>query len=149
MTTETLKIIENNKKIEKNNKYSKYTTNNYIMTQTELLFYKQLKEITDKLELIIFSQIDLERLIKVKDNNMSDRNKIKSRSVDFCIVNSKNCKVICCIELDDKSHNTYKAKIIDNFKNELFESVSIPLHRIKVSNFYNLKQIEQLIKGDL
>ena len=124
----------------------KYVTKNYIMTYTELLFFRKLKKVTDNLDLLVFPQVDLERIIQVSDNNLADRNRIKSRSIDYTIVSSKDCKIICCIELDDKSHNTEKAKQIDEFKNELFKKVNIPLHRIKVNNYYDLEQIENLLK---
>ena len=128
---------------------SKYQANGYIMTQTELIFYRELKKVTDKLELSIFPQVDLERIIKVSDNNGKDRNKIKSRSIDFAIVNNKNCKIVCCIELDDYTHNREKIKKADNFKNELFKYVNIPLKRVKVNNFYNLENLENIIKESL
>ena len=136
--------IDNDKNIQD---LSKYNSNKYIMTQTELKFYRELKKLTDKLELTIFPQIDLERLIKVSDKNTKDRNRIKSRSIDFTIVNNKNCKVICCIELDDNTHNLANVKKADNFKNDLFKQVNIPLYRIKVSEFYNLEQLEENIKN--
>ena len=126
--------------------YSNYETNNYVMTQTELKFYRELKKVTDELELIIFPQINLERIINVKDNNKVDRNRIKSRSIDFTIVNNKNCKIACCIELDDYTHNRENVKKLDNFKNELFKQVNIPLYRIKVSNIYNLEEIREKLK---
>lgn len=133
----------------KNKDFSKYVTNNYIMTPTELKFYRELKKVTDKLELTIFSQVNMERIINVSNNNMSDRNKIKSRSIDFTIVNNNNCKVICCIELDDYTHNREKVKKTDEFKNQVFEQVKIPLHRIKVNRYYNIEELENIIKEDL
>lgn len=141
--------INNINDIDNINKYNNYQSNGYLMTKTELLFYRELKKITEKLNLNIFPQVQLERIINVKDNNIADRNKIKSRSVDYCIVNNDNCKIVCCIELDDYTHNREKVKIIDNFKNELFKNVNIPLHRIKVNNYYNLEKIEQIIKDDM
>lgn len=126
-----------------------YTKKDFIMTQTELIFYRELKKVTDKLELSIFPQVNLERIINVKDNNKVDRNRIKSRSIDYTIVNNKNCKIICCIELDDYTHN-YKNRIErDNFINELFNTVGIKLHRIKVNNTYNLEELENKIKENL
>lgn len=133
----------------KNEDFSKYVTNNYIMTPTELKFYRELKKVTDKLELTIFSQVNMERIINVSDNNISDRNKIKSRSIDFTIVNNHNCKIICCIELDDYTHNKEKVKKQDEFKNKIFEHVKIPLHRIKVNKYYNIEELENIIKEDL
>lgn len=128
---------------------SKFQTNGYVMTKTELLFYKELRKVTDKLELIIFPQVQLERLINVYDDNFSDRNRIKSRSIDYTIVDSINCKVICCIELDDYTHNYDKVKETDEFKNSLFKKVKIPLYRIKVNSTYNLEELENKIKENL
>ena len=147
-----IKKLLNKEKIDQKQKeinLEKYKANGYIMTQTELIFYRELKKVTDKLELTIFTQIGLERIIDVIDHNTSDRNKIKSRSIDFAIVNNKNCKIVCCIELDDYTHNREKAKKIDNFKNELFKQVKIPLYRIKVNNYYNLNELENIIKESL
>lgn len=139
----TNNIVESDDKID----YSKYITNNYIMTQTELIFYRELKKVTDKLELTIFPQVDLERIINVVDNNKSARSRIKSRSIDFAIVENTKCKVVCCIELDDYTHNRENAKKADEFKNNLFKKVNIPLYRIKVSNNYNLEELEKMIKN--
>ena len=136
----------NNKKaIQKNISYSEYYKKDYVMTQTELTFYRKLKEVTDKLELTIFPEVDLERIINVKNNNSASRNRIKSRSIDFTIVNNKNCKIVCCIELDDYSHNRNDRKKRDEFINELFESVELKLFRIKVG-YYNMEEIEKNIK---
>lgn len=140
---------QNNEQIQltKNDRidYNNFTTTNYVMTQTELKFYRELKKVTDKLNTTIFPQVDLERIIKVKDNKPTYRNRIKSRSIDYTIVNNKNCKIICCIELDDYTHNRESSKKNDNFKNELFKAVNIPLYRIKVNNYYNLNELEEQI----
>ena len=44
---------------------------------------------------------------------------------------------MAAIELDDPSHNTKKAAEIDAFKNELFDTVEIPLIRIDVEDDYS------------
>lgn len=130
------------------NEYSNYITKNYIMTQTELKFYRQLKETlkTENIDANIFPQINLERIIQVKNNNRIERNRIKSRSIDFTIVNNNNCKIICCIELDDYTHKQTNRIKRDNFINELFKSVKIKLFRIKVINSYDLSEVVKYIK---
>lgn len=127
--------------------YSKFVTNYYVMTQTELKFYRELKKATDELELTIFPQVDLERFINVEDKNNIDRNKIKSRSIDYTIVNKDNCKIVCCIELDDYTHKWENVKKADKFKNELFEHVKIPLYRIEVKEKYDIKKLKEIIKN--
>lgn len=150
------KIVNNNsdsKAKENKTSLSNYVKKDYVMTQTELIFYRELKKVTDKLELSIFPQVNLERIINVKDNNnnnnKADRNRIKSRSIDYTIVNNKNCKIICCIELDDYTHNYKNRTERDNFINELFNIVGIKLYRIKVNNLYNLEELEKKLKERL
>lgn len=139
----------NNETKENPTNLSNYIKKDYVMTQTELIFYRELKKVTDKLELSIFPQVNLERIINVKDNNKADRNRIKSRSIDYTIVNNKNCKIVCCIELDDYTHNYKNRTERDNFINELFDNVGIKLHRIKVNNYYNLEELENKLKESL
>lgn len=136
-------VKENN--LEQYDDLSKYTTKKYVMTYTELKFYRELKKITDELNLEIFPQVNLEKIIQIKDNNNKDRNKIKSRSIDYTIVDNENCEIVACIELDDYTHNREKNKKNDEFKNKIFEKVNISLIRIKVQNRYNLEELKQTL----
>lgn len=131
----------------KTNNLANYFKKDYVMTQTELKFYRELRTVTDKLQLTIFPQVKLDAIINSKNNTA--RNRIKFKSIDFTIVNNINCKIICCIELDDYTHNYKKRIQRDNFINELFSYVGIHLHRIKVNNYYNTEEIEKLIKESL
>lgn len=142
-------IIEKQQTKIQNNDLQNYIAKKTIMTKTEIKFYIELKKITDELNMTIFPQVDLERIIKVIDNNYRDRNRIKSRNIDYTIVENINYKIICCIELDDYSHNTERAKKTDNFKNELFQKVGIPLHRIKVNNNYDIEKIKTILQQDI
>lgn len=123
-----------------------YAKKNYVMTQTELKFYRELKKVTDNLQLTIFPQVKLDAIIDLKKNNHTDRNRIKFKSIDFTIVNKLNCKIVCCIELDDYTHNYNKRIKRDNFVNKVFETVGIKLIRIKVNNYYNLEELEKALK---
>lgn len=126
--------------------YSKFYKKDFVMTPTELNFYKKLKIITDRLDLTIFPQVDLERIVNVYNNENSYRNRIKSRCIDFTIVTNNNCKIICCIELDDYTHNRPDRQKRDKFINELFQNINLKLYRIKINN-YNMLEIEENIKN--
>lgn len=119
-----------------------YYKKNTILTQTEFAFYKKLKTMTDKLNLTIFPEVNLERIINVKNKDTSYRNRIKSRSIDFTLVNTWNNNIVCCIELDDYTHNRLDRKARDIFINELFSNVGIKLFRIKVSKYYDFEELE-------
>lgn len=142
------KVNTENEQIEKtvNNYKEKYKKSDYLLTPTELKFYKLLKTITDKMEYSLFVQIPLYQLVEYKD--FKDFNKIKSKSIDF-VITEKNCKVKLCIELDDKTHNNNKRIERDKFINEMFRELDIKILRIPVQNYYNMQEIEQKIKESL
>lgn len=134
-------------------KYSKKTNNKYnfsgnankqLLTNTELKFYKQLKSITDKYNLIIFSKVRLADIITT--NDYTNFSKIKSKHIDFIITN-ENTEPILYIELDDPTHiYKNKQKINDNKKNIIFESIQKNLIRVKTNEItQKLSYIESIL----
>lgn len=138
-----LKILNKNKINESTNNYLMLTSP---MTKTELIFCKELKSITDKYNLLIIPQIQLQKIFKVYNKkDISSFNKIKAKSIDFAIVdNNYNYKMF--IELDDYTHNKSNRVKRDIFVNELFKKHNYKLIRIKVQNNYNLEELENIIK---
>lgn len=131
----------------KSNNYKKdYEKKEYLLTPTELKFYKLLKTITDELNYTLFTQIALYEIVNCK--NYKNFNKIKSKSIDF-VITEKNCKIKLCIELDDKTHNTNKRIERDTFINDMFKELDIKLLRIPVQNFYNLEELKQKIQESI
>ena len=137
-------INKNNEK--ENINIGLYEKKEYLMTKNELKFYKQLKKITDKMNLTIFTQVSLYQIIKNKE--YKDFNRIKSKSIDF-VITENNGKIKLCIELDDNTHNKNKRIERDNFINEIFKQTNINLLRIPVQEFYNLETLENKIKEQL
>lgn len=121
---------------------SLYEKKTYLLTQNELKFYKLLKNITEKNNLNVFSQVALYEIIKYK--NIKDFNKIKSKTIDFVITDS-NCKIKLCIELDDPTHIKENRQKRDEFINKLFKDLDIKLLRIPTQNYYNIKELEKYI----
>ena len=146
---ELLKKNENTNSSEKEN-YSNYLMLTNPMTETELKFCKILKTITDKYNLIIIPQIQLQKIFKVySKKDVAAFNKIKAKSIDFAIVDSNyNYKMF--IELDDNSHYRKDRQKRDVFVNELFEIANEKykhkLVRIKAQNNYKIEELEKIIK---
>lgn len=124
----------------------KYVKKDYLLTQTELKFYKSLKQITDELNLVICPQVTLYQIVNNK--NYKDFNKIKSKSIDFVIA-EPNLKIKLCIELDDYTHKQSKRIKRDDFINNLFNDLGIKLIRIPVQNYYDLEDLRNKIKESL
>lgn len=137
--------------IKKTNNNNENDIKNYLilknpMTDTEKKFVSYLKPFTDKYNLIILPQVQLQSIFKVYNKkDISSFNKIKSKSVDFAVVdNNYNYKLF--IELDDYTHNRKDRIERDIFVNNLFNTYNLKLKRIKVQNNYNLEQLENIIK---
>lgn len=130
------------KEIKNEDLSSLYEKKTYLLTQNELKFYKLLKNITEKNNLNVFSQVALYEIIKYK--NIKDFNKIKSKTIDFVITDS-NCKIKLCIELDDPTHIKENRQKRDEFINKLFKDLDIKLLRIPTQNYYNIKELEKNI----
>lgn len=113
------------------------------MTQTEINFINQLEKITNKYQLKIIPQIQLQKIFKT--NNITEFNKIKSKSIDYAIVDN-NYKYKLFIELDDYTHNYNNRIKRDNYINNLFKTHNLKLLRIKVKNTYNMAELEEQIK---
>ena len=116
------------------------------MTETEKTFLSYLKHFTDKHNLIILPQVQLQSIFKLSNNkDITSFNKIKSKSVDFAIVDNKyNYKLF--IELDDYTHNPKNRIERDSFVNNLFNTYNLKLRRIKAQKNYDLELIENIIK---
>ncbi|MBR1967706.1 MAG: DUF2726 domain-containing protein [Lentisphaeria bacterium] len=87
-------------------------------------------------------------LINVSGKN-AQRNRIKSRHVDFVLFNPITGFTDYAIELDDSSHNTPHRRQDDLFKDELFRQIKMPLIRIKARREYNCMEIQREITAQL
>ena len=148
-----LEYIMINKKSDENIQYNeninyseKYAKKEYLLTQTELKFYRLLKQIADELNLVVCPQVALYQVVQNK--NFKDFNKIQSKSIDFVIA-EPNLKIKLCIELDDYTHKREKRIKRDEFLNKLFNDLEIKLLRIPVQNYYNIEELKKKIEESL
>lgn len=126
-----------------------YRPKRYVTTLTELKFYTILFEIAKELDLILFSQVSLYNIVETKYNNQSAFNKIRSKAIDFVLVDKNTCRIKLCIELDDYTHNKTNRIERDKFVNKLFEDLEIDLIRIKASNYYNKEELKKKIEENI
>ncbi len=114
----------------------------YLLTNTEYTFYKILKPIMDKHDCLICPKVGLKDIVNItdKENYMKWFSKISQKHIDFLICN-KDLKPLFALELDDNSHEKEKAKNNDDFKNNLFTKIGLPLKRIKTNNYNDLENI--------
>lgn len=133
------------KKFKEQNRRKLYVDKVPILTPTELIFYKVLKDILPE-DTEISCKIRLEDIMNVNEwedwkDKQRQRNMIKSSHVDFLLWDLENGKPIIAIELDDPSHDKTITKIKDYEKNQKFKIADIPLLRVKTEKEYNLEKL--------
>lgn len=133
------------KEINLNRKYENVYYKSTLLTKPEATFYNILKYKCDINELTVCPKVRMEDFIGVRNirEKQSYRGRIKSRHVDFLICD-RYLNPLCGIELDDSSHNTWKAKKADNFKNELYKAINLPLFRVQTGTDFE-SQVNKII----
>lgn len=157
-------LSNNNKKNDNINTKSKisnpytykdfYRPKRYIITKNELNFYNVLMEIAKELDYIVFTQVSLYNILETKKNldfktKTTYFNKISSKSIDFVLVDKKDCRILLCIELDDSTHNSAKRINRDIFINKLFNDLEINLLRYNVYNTYYKETLKRKIQENI
>lgn len=125
---------------------SSYQKKDRVMNESEqALFINLQKALGDAY--IVLSKIRIEDFVDVDKKNISNnshwglRGKIKSRHVDFLVCNHATTKPLLAIELDGKSHNDPRRKNRDQFIDELYGAIGLPIEHIQVGgNFLELSQ---------
>lgn len=120
-----------------------------ILTPTELTFFNALVPVING-QWHIFTKVRLEDIINVKPGlerkvAYGFRSRIKSRHVDFVLCDKESLEILMCIELDDSSHQTAKAKEADQFKNKAFKDADLTLIRIPARRSYPEDVLKQAL----
>ncbi len=136
--------------LSRNNKLFPYTLNKYILSKSELMFYRELSNALKSENILIFPKVRLADILTVENihANYGYLNKIKSKHVDFVIC-TKDSTPIVCIELDGTSHYRKSSKENDKFKNLLFDELDIKLIRLSVSQKYDFSFIISQVQSRL
>lgn len=125
--------------------FDNYIKTGSILSEAEFNFFNVLSLALHNSGYIICPKVRIADFVQVKgnENRLSKFNKISGKHVDFLICNKKLSPIIA-IELDDKSHNKQLER--DNFVNELYKSINLPILRIKNGQSYSVMELREKIK---
>lgn len=127
------KIQMLNKEAEPKEEKLPYIVNDKLLTDKELKFYKSLKPITDKNNLVIMCKVRIADIVSVQEGTkdyIKWFNYIKSKHIDFVVCNSDTLPIYA-IEIDDKTHDRADRVKRDDFVNRIFEDKKVKLLRYR------------------
>lgn len=129
--------------------FSPYKRQPYLFTPAERNFYKALVRAVNG-EFIIFGKVRVADLVTItakygSKGSMRSLGKIAQKHVDYCLCNPNDLSVVCVLELNDKSHDRRHRRSRDDFLDEMFKSVKLPVVWVTAKNTYDTVEIRQRI----
>lgn len=128
------KSIHNSRPIDNIGSY--FTLKKYFFTQSEKAFFDELQKQNND-QYFIISKVRLEDIVSASKaldwrEKGIKRNYIKSKHLDFVILDKQYGNILAVIELDGKSHNTEKQGKYDQIKDDILNTVGVKFYRIRV-----------------
>lgn len=118
-----------------------------LLSNAELHFFKCLSSILPD-QYHLMSKVGLKDVVSSSSisqkQRSSDWGRIKSKHIDFVVIEKATSSIVSCIELDDSSHNSLSAQKRDAIKDIAFRSAGIPFHRIRVSSSYDVETLRKV-----
>lgn len=107
----------------------------FLNTKAEQNFFNQLIRKTNDTHYIA-AKVRLADLCLPKNGDITSFNKIARKHVDFVVIERATSRVLCCIELDDRSHQRNDSIRRDKEKDYALKKAGITLHRVKAGRNY-------------
>ena len=125
-----------------------YYLQNSVFTYHESILFEILDEFCRKNNLVLLSKIRIADFVQpYKQRNFYQWfNRISAKHVDFLICQPKSYKPLLAIELDDYTHNYKNRRDRDEFVNQVYYSVGLPiLHINEIRQKYVEKNIVDIL----
>ena len=129
-----------------------YVRRSRLFTEAEARFLRVLREAAPDVH--VLGKVRLEDVIVAKSGlsqseRQAARNRIKSRHLDFVLVDPASTRVICAVELDDSSHSSAQAQRSDAFKDRALAAAGVPLLRVPARSSYAVEELRTLVGSSL
>lgn len=121
-----------------------YLPKKYIFTNNEFACYKNMKVVADKYGLEIFCKVRFADLIETRQSKDFHKwfNKVKSKHIDFVLLDGKTMIPKLLIELDDSTHEREDRKKRDQFVDAVCAMCGLKIRHIRE---YQVEYIEKIL----
>ncbi len=124
-----------------------YGISKRLFSPAETNFYRVLESVMDQENQRLIAKVRLADVIYVKSaaKKLAESNKIRSKHVDYVLLDRETMAPVLVIELDDKSHNRADRQARDRFVDAALASAGLPILRVKVSQSYDTAALREQI----
>lgn len=124
-----------------------------LLTEHEKVCYDQLKPVTDKLQLEIFTKVRLLDLFEPNEDRADSKAlfyKISQKHIDFVVWDPKHNVIVLLLEISDYSHNSPDRRYRDGFVRSIAEEAgyNIAMYPEIKPDLMEIK-LKSLLRGNL
>lgn len=125
-----------------------YERRESLLSQGELAFYRVLRRAVPS-RCSISIKTRLADVLKCPDGlwDSPHGRKLCQKHMDFVVYDTWTARVIAAIELDDRTHESIARRRRDDFVNEAFRSVAVPLVRIPAAWRYQVAALRAHVEA--
>ncbi len=121
-----------------------YESQEYFLSPAERYFYQVLERLVGE-EILICPKPSVREVLRVRSNIKHDRQKyfnwISQKHLDFVLCERKTMKILCAVELDDRSHKQKERQRRDAFLDKAFKTAGIPLFHVPCKRSYGRQEL--------
>ncbi len=144
--------LETEMLLEAKGEQPKYQKRASLFSYRERVFYQALARSVDWNRYDVFAKVrlaDFTDLANQPEDQKYHRNRILCKHIDFLLCSKPSFAPVLAIELDDSSHKLMEHDERDKFKDNLFQTVGIPLLRMKLQSHYSNEDLRKEIEEKL
>jgi hypothetical protein len=123
-----------------------YRSKVYLLSKAERSFFGVLQAQLSG-QFVVFSKVRLADIVKPVSVDgpswWTSFNKLSSKHIDFVVCEPESLALVCCIELDDASHERDARKSRDGFVDECLAAAGIPFLRVPAAKGYSPTEIHE------
>ncbi len=133
-----------------------YEAANPLLSASERAFYTTLRKAVGA-DYALFIKVRLADIIQVESGltgkgRSSAFNRIKAKHVDFVVCDPETFRVVCAIELDDRSHRQQARQERDDFVDAALAAAEVPILHVPTQKSYSpdklRQQVLQAVRGN-
>lgn len=125
-----------------------YERQESILTPAEKAFYEVLSSLAGE-EIAICPKPSVREVLRVRPNVRRDRQKyfnwISQKHVDFVLCDRQTMRILCAVELDDRSHDRRDRRQRDAFLDKAFRKARLPLFHVPCRKSYGEAELAELM----
>ncbi len=126
-----------------------YEAQEYFLSPAERSFFRVLERLVGE-EILICPKPSVREVLKVSAEVVTERQKyfnwISQKHLDFVLCERRTMRILCAVELDDRSHEQKERRQRDAFLDKAFDTAGVALFHVPCRKNYGERELSELYR---